>query len=175
MSNYSNTEIELPQPEDISEKDRENAFGTYMLMFASAYFPLPFIELALSIAYYYYFKKKSRYVTFHTYQSLLSQIPITIINTSFFIYAIYLFVSIMRERIITPEVKSMFFIILGVIVLINIVYNIVSLIIALKAKKGVIRYFPIIGRIAYDKFYGLHAMNINLNGIENNEKNLPPE
>ncbi len=173
MSDDLYDDIHLPQPEEVTEKDRENAFGSYILMFAGAYFPLPFIEIVLSFIYYNYFKKRSRYVAFHTYQSLLSQIPITIFNTSFFAYAIYLFVLLVRGNEIPEGQKNWFFILLAALVLLNILYNIISLVVAIKAKKGVIKYFPYIGIIAYNKVYGAHAIKVVLNEKKSESNSAP--
>lgn len=175
MNDNLYTEVKIPQPEEVDVKDKENAFGSYILMFAGAYFPIPFIELVLSIAYYNYFKKRSRYVAFHTYQSLLSQIPITLINTAFVTYAVYIFITnILKEIIVPINTQNLFYIFLIMIVILNLIYNIVSLVIALKAKKGVIRYIPIIGKIAYDKIYGVNAIDIGTNSDVKKEINRAP-
>ena len=72
----------LPQPDEIPVREREDAMGSYFMMFAAlaAGFPLPIINLIAAIIYYYLNKSKSRFVHFHTLQSLISQIPTTLIN-----------------------------------------------------------------------------------------------
>lgn len=150
----------LPQPEDISEKDRENGFGSYIMMFAGTYFPVPFVEIISSLIYYLYFRNKSRYASFHAYQSLLGQIPVTLINGGFFAYAIILLIRLIRDDFLDSALRNRFFIFLALVVLINIIYIIISLYIALKAKKGIICYMPVAGRMAYEKYYGPDAVEI---------------
>ena len=67
----------LPQPEEIPEREKEDAMGAYLMMFAAVAIglPLPIINLIASFIYYYINRKKSRFIHFHSLQSLLSQIP----------------------------------------------------------------------------------------------------
>ena len=172
-NNYDN-EIVIPQPEDVTYKDRENSFGAYIMMFAGAYFPIPFAEIVFSIVYYSYYKKRSRYVSFHAYQSFLSQLPITIINTALAVYGIVIIVNMIKTDSINPERWKLFFIYLAITVAINIFYIIYSLVIAFKAKSGVIAYMPYIGRIAYDRHYGPNAINIGFQK-QKPQRNRSPE
>ncbi|MCH8330385.1 MAG: hypothetical protein IH946_03240, partial [Bacteroidetes bacterium] len=45
----------LPQPDDIPTREREDAMGAYLMMFAAvaAGLPLPIINLIAAIIYYY--------------------------------------------------------------------------------------------------------------------------
>lgn len=160
MHYFERMKYQLPQPEDVIEKDRENGFGAYIMMFAGTYFPLPFIELISSLIYYLYFRRRSRYAAFHSYQSLMGQIPVTILNAGFFIYAIKLLIDLIRYDMISQQARSSFFPILGVLALLNLIYIIISLYIAIKAKKGIIVYLPVAGKMAYEKFYGDEAVEI---------------
>ncbi|MDA3809594.1 MAG: DUF4870 domain-containing protein [Spirochaetaceae bacterium] len=155
-----NEQIIFPQPEEVSAKDKENGFGTYIMMFAGAYLPLPFIEIVMSLVYYYYYKKRSRYVTFHAYQSFLAQIPVTIINTALVIYGIKLLILFFKTEVLSHQSFENFLTFLIIVIIINIIYIIESLIIAFKAKKGIFAYFPIFGKIAFNKLYGPDAIEI---------------
>src|SRR5882757_7330637 len=80
----------LPQPEEIPEREREDAMGAYLMMFAAVAvgLPLPVINLIASVIYYYINRKKSRFIHFHSLQSLLSQIPTTIMNWALVIWGV---------------------------------------------------------------------------------------
>lgn len=170
-----NKKVNLPQPDEVSYKDKENAFGSYIMMFAGAYFPLPLVEFICSLVYYFYYKKRSRYVAFHSLQSLLAQLPFTIMNAVIFIWGIILIVAYHTgRRIITSEEWKAFAISLLLIILLNIIYIIVSLVIAIKAKRGVISYFPIVGKISFELFYGDNAIDIVLNKKSKITSNNPP-
>ncbi len=166
-------QIHFPQPEDISEKDREYAFGAYIMMFAGAYFPLPFVEIISSFIYYIYYKKRSRYAAFHAYQSFLSQFPITVVNTGFVTYTIIFLIKSIRADYFDPsDTKTLLFFLLGT-VLLNLGYIITSLFIAIKAKKGIFGYFPVVGHISFEKFYGTDAIEISLEQTTH-QRNNPP-
>jgi len=176
MSTESSIEkIYLPQPDEISEKDREYAFGAYIMMFAGAYFPLPFVEIISSYIYYIYYRKRSRYAAFHAYQSCLSQLPITVVNTGYAAYVIVWLVKSIRADYFDPYDSRLILVFLAATVLINIVYIIISLLIAFKAKKGIFRYFPIVGKIAFEKFYGSEAVEIHISEDSVTGKNSPPQ
>src|ERR1044071_1130098 len=72
----------LPQPEEVSVREKEDAMGAYLMMFAAigAGLPLPIINLIAAIIYYYINKSSSRFVKFHSYQALIATIPTTLIN-----------------------------------------------------------------------------------------------
>jgi hypothetical protein len=50
----------VPQPEELSNKEKDDAMGGYLMMFAALAvgLPLPIINLIASIIYYYTNKKK---------------------------------------------------------------------------------------------------------------------
>ena len=83
-------EIILPQPDEIEQRERERALASYFMMFISATvgMPLPFINLIASWVYYSYTKKTSRFVKFHSLQSLISQLPVTLLNTSLVVWMV---------------------------------------------------------------------------------------
>jgi len=57
----------LPQPGEIPEREKEDAMGAYLMMFAAVAIglPLPVINLIAAIIYYYVNRKKSRFIHFH--------------------------------------------------------------------------------------------------------------
>ncbi|HUX21553.1 MAG TPA: DUF4870 domain-containing protein, partial [Spirochaetia bacterium] len=75
-------EIGLPQPEEVSGNEKDDAMGAYLMMFASWAIGLPFplFNLVAAMIYFFLNGRESRYVAFHAYQSLLSQIPVTLLN-----------------------------------------------------------------------------------------------
>ncbi len=134
----------VPQPLEISVQNRESAMAAYLMMFISlgAGLPLPFINLIAAVAFYYYVRKKSTFVHFHALQSLLSQIPVSVLNgvaivwlaRNFFLHAGF------------PQVLIGFLIAVAVF---NILYLIFSIIAAVKAYNGRMYYFLFFGRMAY--------------------------
>src|SRR5437868_15475390 len=72
----------LEQPDELTIRQKEDAMGAYLMMFAAigAGLPLPIINLAAAVIYYYINKSSSRFVKFHSYQALIATIPTTVIN-----------------------------------------------------------------------------------------------
>jgi uncharacterized Tic20 family protein len=137
--------IELPQPQDLSDRDKEDAMGAYLMMFGSlaAGLPLPIINLIASVIYFYLNKSKSPFVYFHSYQSLISQIPLTIMNMGCLSWGIF------GEGYKTDDWLA--FLILMIIA--NLVYFVFSLIGCMKARKGKMYYFLFFGKLAYIKAF----------------------
>ena len=139
----------LPQPEEISEREKEDAMGSYLMMFAAVAvgLPLPVINLIASIIYYFINRKKSRFIHFHSLQALLSQIPTTIINWALVIWAVTIFLK--EDWKLTPEFWG-YAIFAGVS---TFLYFIVSLIATFKARQGKMYYFLLFGKMAYEVVY----------------------
>ena len=62
----------IPQSDQVTKQEREDAFGSYIMMFASFYIPIPLVEIPAAGIYYQYFKRKSRFVAFHALQSSMT-------------------------------------------------------------------------------------------------------
>lgn len=139
----------VPQPNEISERDREDAMGAYLMMFAAVAvsLPLPIINLVAAIIYYYVNRTKSKFIHFHCLQSLISQIPTTLSNWFLLFWALQIWV------FKNWKFDNYFFIYLGFVVLVNIVYIIFSLIAAIKARKGKLYYFIIFGTVSYNTVF----------------------
>lgn len=154
----------LPQPDEISEREKEDAMGSYLMMFAAVAvgLPLPVINLIASIIYYFVNRKKSRFIHFHCLQSLLSQIPTTIINWGLVIWGVTI---LLTDQKLT-EYFWAYAIFAGVT---TTLYFIISLIAAYKARQGKMYYFLLFGQWAYEVAYKVRPE------VQNNEPiNKPP-
>ncbi len=156
----------LPQPDEISIREKEDAMGAYFMMFASlaAGLPLPLINLIAALIYYYLNKAKSKFVQFHALQSLLSQIPVSLLNAGAVIWGI----SILFDY---AEYNDIFKGYLIMTIVINVVYVLFSIIAAVKARKGLFYYFIFFGRFSYHNVFKIKE------GDKDNQKivNLPPK
>jgi len=139
----------LPQPEELTNKEKDDAMGGYLMMFAALAvgLPLPIINLIASIVYYYTNKTNSRFVRFHTYQAMISQLPLTLLNAICVAWALRIFVA--TSWYITPEFTG-YAMMLAVANLVYIIFGIIS---AIKASKGRMYYYWIFGRMAYEKVF----------------------
>ena len=135
----------LPQPEELPKKEKEDAMGAYMMMFAAVAvgLPLPIINLLAAIIYYYVNKSSSRFVRFHSLQSLLSSLPLTIMN------GIGLFWSL--RILFTDEwsLNNIYLGYIGMLFIVNILYYIMGILAAIKAYKGRMFYYWFFGQMCY--------------------------
>jgi uncharacterized Tic20 family protein len=159
-------EIKLPQPEEISSVEKDDAMGAYLMMFAAwaVGLPLPILNLIAAVIYFYVNKKTSRFVAFHSLQSLLSQIPVTLIN-------VVLIVWLVRILFTGMTWTTGFFTYLIVMVLCNVLYVIISIVALGRAKKGNFFYFPFFGRVAFGRYFGPNAVPL----AKPVNENRPPE
>jgi uncharacterized membrane protein len=153
----------LPQPDEIPVREREDAMGAYLMMFAvlAVGLPLPVFNLIAAIVYYYMNKSKSRFVHFHAHQSLISQLPISILNVGLIWWTISIFII---NNPLTDYYKG--YVIM--VILANIIYVIASLVGAARARKGRFIYFIFFGKFSYHAAYGIRNRNEEI-------KNLPPK
>lgn len=161
----------LPQPQEISKREKEDAMGAYLMMFAAmgAGFPFPLLNLLASIIYFSINKKKSRYVAFHSFQSLITQIPISVLNGVLLFW--FIRILIMGMSLFNLQ----FFIYLGFVILWNLLYIILSITASVRARRGQLYYMLFFGAISFDKYYGEAALNRqNLYGDKKIEPNRPP-
>lgn len=138
----------IPQPYEITNREREQALAAYLMMFATAAagLPLPFLNLVASFAYYFFTKSTSRFVRFHSFQSLISQLPVSLMNG---VAVFWAFRIIFSDASFSDLYKGY----LAVVVLTNLVYVLFSLIAAIKAYKGHMFYFVFFGKVAYLKAF----------------------
>lgn len=139
----------LQQPDEIAEREKEDAMGAYLMMFAAVAIglPLPIINLIASIIYYFINRKKSRFIHFHCLQALLTQIPTTVINWVAVIWGVTILVSDQYEA---TDIFWTYVVFAGVCTLL---YFIVSIIAAYKARQGKMYYFLVFGPWAYQIAY----------------------
>lgn len=135
---------DIQQPDDVSIREREDAMGGYLMMFASFAIglPLPIINLLAAVIYYLTNRRKSRFVDFHITQSLLSQIPTTLLNIVLVSWTI-------RNFIMQYEFTDLFKGYLVMVVLANLTYLGFSIYAAIKARRGQFYYFIFFGPWAY--------------------------
>lgn len=158
----------LPQPEELSQREKEDAMGGYLMMFAAlgAGLPLPIINLIAAVIYYYINKKSTRFVRFHTHQALISQIPTTLMNAVAVFWGLRIALS--DEWRFTSIYKGY----LVAVLIANLLYFIFGIVGAVKANRGKMYYLLFFGKISY------HAVFLIRPEEDNKEKkieNLPPK
>ena len=140
---------DLEQPEDLTKKEKEDAMGSYLMMFAAmgAGLPLPIINLIAAVIYYFIQQKNTRFVRFHTLQSLWSQFPTTLINAGavFWTLQIYFFKNY--------QASDEYFGYLIMMAIANLIYFIFSIVGAVQSRKGRMYYFLFFGKLAYHQVY----------------------
>ena len=148
------TGIPIPQPGDVSQREKDDAMASYLMMFASwaVGLPLPLVNLVASVVYYAVNRKASKFVAFHSLQSLLSQVPVSLLNAGAVGWGIGLLVKGDAEAGLWPFLGYVFF-----SAAINIVYLVFSIIALVQANKGRLYYMPFFGRISFARHYGLGA------------------
>ena len=139
----------LPQPHELSEREKEDAMGAYLMMFASlaTSLPLPVINLIAAIIYYYVNRKKGRFIHFNCLQSLIWQLPSTLVNWVLLYWTLQIF--FFKNH----ETNDSYFAYLGFSILANLIYFIFSIVAAVRARKGIFMYFILFGPYAYQKVY----------------------
>lgn len=157
----------LPQPHELNEREKEDAMGAYLMMFASlaTSLPLPVINLIAAVVYYYVNRKKSRFIHFNCLQSLLSQLPTTLVNWILLYWTLQIF---FFENY---EINDYFYAYLGFSVLANLIYFVYSIVAAIRARKGVFMYFILFGPYAYQQVYSKK----NILNYENENRQLEVE
>ena len=140
--------VELPQPHEISTREKEDAMGAYLMMFAAlaAGLPFPALNLIAAVIYYYVNRSKGRFVHFHLLQSLYSQLPTTLLNMGLVFWTI-------RLIFFDYEITDLYWGYLAMVIIANIAYIIFSIIAAISARKGQFYYFLFFGKIAYARVF----------------------
>lgn len=141
----------IEQPNELTKKEKEDAMGAYLMMFASmgAGLPLPIINLIAAVIYFFINKKNSRFVKFHSFQSLMSQLPTTLINAGAVFWASQIF--IFDNFVVTDQFKGY----LLMAVLLNLIYFAFSIVGAVKARRGQMYYFLFFGKMSYHYAYAV--------------------
>jgi uncharacterized membrane protein len=144
--------ITLPQPEEIPERERDDAMGAYLMMFATLALglPIPLFNLIASVIYFFVNRKTSSFVAFHSLQALLTHVPVVVVNAGL----VGWFVAILVTK---SGFSGGFFGFLIFATLLNILYVIWSIIALVNARRGRFYYIPFFGRVAFARFYGPYA------------------
>lgn len=163
--------IRLPQPDELDRKEKEDAMGAYLMMFAAwgVGLPLPFLSFIAALIYHLINHRKSRFVGFNSFQSLLTEGLVSILNTILIIWLVVILIP--NENIFTRP----FFIYMWFAIFWNIFYTIISLVGCAKAKNGSFFYFPVFGKISYNHYYGKIAAEKLKNNPVKKPENRPPE
>jgi uncharacterized membrane protein len=139
----------LPRPDEVTTRERDDAMGAYLMMFASLAMglPLPLINIVASTIYYFINRKSSRFVAFHALQALISHIPVTLINAG---AIVWLIVELVGWHFLTAP-----FIAFGLFaILLNLAFIVYTLIALVRARRGQFFYIPLFGRLAFDRHFG---------------------
>jgi uncharacterized membrane protein len=162
----SSAEFPIPQPDEITEREKEDAMGAYLMMFASLGlgFPLPLVNLVASIIYFAINRRKSRFVAFHALQSLLSQLPVSLLNAGL----VGWLATILFTNLHFPDG---FFAYLVFVAILNVLYIVFSVVALMKARKGQFYYMPVFGRLCFAAYYGPKARSLQ----KPVEPNRPPQ
>ena len=138
----------IPQPDELSIREKEDAMGAYLMMFATVAvgIPFPLLNLIAAIIYLYINKNKGRFVYFHCLQSLYSQLPVTLLNAGL---VVWFLICLIPDVEFTNEFIA-YAIMTGIA---DIIYLVFSLIAAAKARKGIFYYFVFFGKLAYQQAY----------------------
>ena len=154
----------IPKVEEVEPIERENAFGAYLMMFATIAIglPLPIINILAAVIYHLTNKNKGDFVRFHSLQSMLSAIFIGIFNLlciSIVVYSLFYTEFEIQKR----------FLGLGIcFIIVNLFYITLSIMGAARAKKGRMYYFPFFGKLAYMMAFQIRSKK------NNTEENQPP-
>ncbi len=140
-------ETDLPKPSEISNTEKERALAAYLTVFATTAIglPLPFLNFFAALAYHYFIRKTSPFVSFHSYQSLISQFIISIFNGVTVVWTV--------TNLIHDGFNNVYYSFLILTVILNLTYFIISFVAALMAYKGKIFYFLFFGRLAFERGY----------------------
>jgi uncharacterized membrane protein len=144
--------VRLPQPEEITERERDDAMGAYLMMFASLAIglPIPLVNLIASVIYFLVNRKSSPFAAFHSLQALLTHVPVVLLNAGAVGWLIGILVS-------QAGFHAAFFWYLFFTVLVNLVYIIWSIVALIHASKGRLFYMPVVGRYCFSRYYGARA------------------
>lgn len=158
--------LPLPQPDEIPEREREDAMGAYLMMFAAvaSALPLPIINLIAAVIYYYVNRSKSTFVHFHALQSLLSQLPTTFMNWGLLYWIIRIWIT---ETLPNDDYFKGY---LLMTIVANVLYVVFSLMAAYKARKGKMYYFLFFGKLSYEIVFSKR----NGNNQKLTQENKPP-
>jgi uncharacterized membrane protein len=158
-----NNRVILPQPDEIPDKDKMDASGAYVMMFASSYLPLPLVNLFAAFIYHMAYRKRSRFVAFHTYQSFISQIPTSL---SLWGLVTWIIIDVFKHSYAPWEIFSSFHLKTAIVVIVgwNLIYTIFSIVAMVRSRKGRLFYLPLFGKHTFERYFGPNAINNGTSG-----------
>lgn len=141
----------VPQPDEVSKRERDDAMGAYLMMFAAlaAGLPLPMLNLIASVIYYSVNKNKGRFVKFHCLQSLWSQLPTTALNIGLISWTIRNLIA--DDGYFSDTYKGY----LAMVLIVNLLYFVFSIVGAVRARQGRMYYFLFFGRLSYQSAFAI--------------------
>ena len=159
--------IRLPQPDEIPEREKEDAMGAYLMMFASLAIglPIPLLNLVASVIYFFVNRKTGTFVAFHALQALLSHVPVVLLNAGVVGWLVGILVTPPHD-----DFSPAFFWYLFFVVLLNVAYIVWSIVALVHARKGRFIYMPVVGRMCFGRYYGPKAHR-----VSRTWENRPPE
>jgi len=159
----------IPQPSEIPERQKEDAMGAYLMMFASFAIglPLPLLNLIASIIYFFVNRKNGDFVAFNCLQALLSHVPVVLLNAGVVGWVVGILVVPPHDAF-----SAAFFWFLFFVVLVNLAWIIWSIVAMVHARKGHFIYMPLIGRMCFARYYGPRAAS---RRAAQSWQNRPPE
>jgi len=149
MSSEVNPSV-IPQPADIPERQKEDAMGAYLMMFASLALglPVPLFNVIASVIYFFVNRKNGPFVAFHALQALITHIPVVLLNAGVIGWLIGILV-VSPNNFIPAFFGYLFFTVLA-----NLAYIIWSIVALVHARKGHFVYMPLVGRFCFARYYG---------------------
>jgi uncharacterized membrane protein len=168
MSSEDKTgQVRLPQPDEITVREKEDAMAAYLMMFASLAIglPIPLVNLIASCIYFFVNRKTSPFVAFHALQALLTHIPVVLLNAG----TVGWLIAILATQ---AGFHAAFFWYLFFAILVNIAYIVWSIVALIQAHKGRFFYMPLVGRFCFGRYYGPRAEKVR---AARQWENKPPE
>lgn len=172
QNEIQNPAFPLPQIDEITKREREDAMGAYFMTFASLAMgaPLPLLSLLVSFIYHLVNARKSRFVAFHSLQSLLAELPVSVLNAVLVIWGAVLLFGGASSNYAGMHLQSFWYLLIFTLI-VNVIYITFSLIAAFRAQKGRFMYFWLIGAFAYRHYY---VLGKGLAKSGRDDVNLPP-
>ncbi len=142
-----------PQPEELDARERDDAMGAYLMMFAALHLglPIPLLGLLASVIYHFVNARKSAFTRFHSLQALVSQIPVALMTAAWTVWAVWVLVD-WFNRNFHGNYPAFWWFTLATFVG-TLVYSIFCIVAAVQAHKGRMYYLPGVGRWAYERAF----------------------
>lgn len=143
---YSQQEIDWYKK--VSDTQREDASNSYLMSLVAAGLgaPLPIINMLATLIFYLQTRKAPVFVKYHCMQALLSQIMLTVVNG---IHFSWLMTIIFGDS----EFNAIYIGFLAAVLIFNLLEFIGNVVGAIKARKGQLYSFLLVGPIAQSIYY----------------------